>query len=233
MLRRLQKLLCMVLVVLLVVSMASPALAKSVKAKVKTSSAKFYSRASTSSASVSIKKGTALTVTAVKSGWAKVKCGKVTGYMKTSALAKASGSVSPSSWKSKVVKMDWYKGGSSVLKKGKYGYIYDIKSGLTIKIKRMGGHNHADVEPATKADTAKLKSLGSGYSWKSRAVILIAGGKYVAAAINTMPHGDQTIKNNGYNGQFCLHMVNSKTHCSDKVNDNHQAAIKKAYRWAH
>ena len=236
MLRRLQKLLCMVLVVLLVVSMASPALAKSVKAKVKTSSAKFYSRASTSSASVSIKKGTALTVTAVKSGWAKVKCGKVTGYMKTSALSSADKASSNSasgdkSWKSKVVAIKWFDGGSHVLKKGHYGYIYDIKSGYTIKIYRMGGVNHADIEPATAADAQKLKKLGS--SWDPRPVILSAGGKYVAASINTKAHGDQTITTNGYDGQICLHMVGSKTHGGDAVRADHQECILKAYKWAH
>ena len=43
----------------------------------------------------------------------------------------------------------------------------------------------------------------------------------------------QTITNNGYDGQFCLHMVNSKTHGTGKVNPNHQACINKAYKWAH
>ena len=61
----------------------------------------------------------------------------------------------------------------------------------------------------------------------------ISGGKYIACAINTMPHGDQTIYNNNYDGQFCLHMVNSRTHGSNCVNASHQQAIKTAYSWAH
>ena len=228
MLRRLQKLICAVLIVTLVITAVCPAFAKTVKVKVKSSSAKFYRSASTSSASVNVKKGTKLTMTAASNGWAKVSYKGMTGYMKTSALAKASSSTS---WKAKVVAMNWFDGGSSVLRKGHYGYIYDIKSGYKIRIKRMGGHNHADVEPATKADTAKLKSIG--YSWHSRPVILAVDGKYVACAINTMPHGDQTITNNGYDGQFCLHMVGSKTHGSDSVNSDHQSAIHTAYNWAH
>ena len=80
------------------------------------------------------------------------------------------------SWKSKVVKMDWFNGGSSVLATGSYGYIYDI---------------------------------------------------------NTMPHGDQTIAGNNYEGQFCLHMTGSTTHGTTTVNVNHQAAINQAYNWAH
>lgn len=160
--------------------------------------------------------------------------GSVTGYVPDSCLSKSKQSVAKSSWKSKVVMLDWFNGGSSVLKTGSYGYIYDIDTGISLRIKRMGGHNHADVEPATASDTANLKKIAGGsFSWDSHAVILYAGGKYVACAINTMPHGDQTISSNGYDGQFCLHMVNSLTHDTETVNESHQSAIKRAYNWAH
>jgi hypothetical protein len=90
------------------------------------------------------------------------------------------------------------------------------------------------VEPATAADTAKLKRVAGGhFSWRSEAVILKASGKYVACGINTMPHGDQTIYNNHYDGQFCLHMSDSMTHASSKENRHHQSSIDRAYRWAH
>ena len=146
----------------------------------------------------------------------------------------ASGDTGVSAWKSKVVKLDWYKTGKDVLKRGGYAYLYDISTGIRMRIKRMGGTNHADVEPATAADTAKLKKIAGGkFSWVCHAVILQANGRYVACSINTMPHGDQTIRDNGYDGQFCLHMVNSKTHGTGKVNPNHQACINKAYKWAH
>jgi hypothetical protein len=136
-----------------------------------------------------------------------------------------------SDWKSKVVALEWYDGGSRVLKKGKYGYLYDVKSGAYLKIKRMGGTAHADCEPASKSDTAKLKKMG--YSYKRRPGILYANGKFVAVSFTTQPHGDQTITTNGYNGQFCLHMAGSMTHGSEEVNVNHQAAIARAYKWAH
>ena len=229
-----RRILSIIIAAMLLVLSAAPALAASAKAKVTDSSAKFYRSASTSSAHVSIKKGVTLTVSAVKGDWAKVKYRGVTGYMKTSDLGKASASSNKTSWKSKVVKMNWFDGGSSVLDTGDYGYIYDINTGLTVRIKRMGGSNHADVEPATKKDTAKLlKIAGGSFSWDSHAVILHADGKYVACAINTKPHGDQTLTSNGYNGQFCLHMSGSKTHGSDSVNSEHQAAINRAYSWAH
>lgn len=242
MLRRLQKLICVLAVALLITSTMTPALAKSVTARVNSSSAKVYKKASRSSKSVKLKKGLTLKVTAVCGDWARVKLNGRTGYMPKKYLSiSSSGSRSASKkksngggWKSKVVKMKWFRGGSNVLKKGHYGTIYDIDTGISLRIKRMGGHYHADVEPATSADTAKLLRVAGGhFSWRSEAVILKANGKYVACGINTMPHGDQTIHNNHYEGQFCLHMSGSKTHGSSEVNSNHQSSIDRAYRWAH
>ena len=245
MLRRLQKIICVMAVALLITSTLTPALAKSVTAKVNSSSAKVYKKASRSSKSVKLKKGTSVKVTAVSGNWARVKLNGKTGYMPIKYLSSTSKSKAKSnssakakknstSWKSKVVKMNWFKGGSNVLKKGHYGTIYDIDTGISLRIKRMGGHYHADVEPATAADTAKLKRVAGGhFSWGSEAVILKAGGKYVACGINTKPHGDQTIYNNNYDGQFCLHMSGSKTHASSKENSHHQSSIDRAYRWAH
>ena len=300
MLRRIQKLLCLSLVVLLATASLMPAMAMSVSVKVNSSAARAYRSPSTASASVKLSVGTRLTVTALSGDWAQVKrngntayvlvkylntvarykayvnqntyvyrsastssarasvsrntvvyvvgksgsfyriqnaSGSVTAYIQSCYLSRSrvggSGS-SGTSWKSKVTKTDWYKGGSEILKKGAYGYIYDYKTGIYLKIKRMGGHNHADVEPATTADTRKLLRIAGGrFSWDSHGVVLYAAGKYVASAINTLPHGDQTIRDNNYDGQFCLHMLNSRCHGSGNVNSEHQYQICKVYSWAH
>ena len=195
-----------------------------------------YKKPSTSSTRKSVSLNTKVTVTGSSGSFYKVRKSGVTAYVLKSCVSrtKTTSTSKSSSWKSKVVKLDWFKTGKNVLKKGAYGYLYDISTGITMRIKRMGGTNHADVEPATASDTAKLKKIAGGkFSWNSHAVILYAGGKYVACGINTMPHGDQTITNNNYNGQFCLHMVNSTTHGTTTVNVNHQASINKAYNWAH
>ncbi len=108
--------------------------------------------------------------------------------------------------------------------------IVDLKTGARIRIRRLYGSNHCDVEPAEKSDTARLKTIyGGKWSWDSRGVLLIAGGKYYAAAINSMPHGEEISKTNGYPGQFCLHLHGSKTHGSGKVNVEHQANIRRVY----
>ncbi len=198
-----------------------------------------YKSASSSSDKASISANTKVYVVGVSGDYLREQnaSGSATGYVPADCVSRSKGASASSgggSWKSKVVKLDWFDGGKSVLDTGDYGYLYDIRTGTTLRVKRMGGHNHADLEPATAADTAKLKKIAGGsFSWDCVPVILRADGKYVACSINTMPHGDQTISSNGYDGQFCLHMVNSLTHETESVNKEHQAAIDKAYSWAH
>lgn len=194
-----------------------------------------YKAASSSSSKLAtLPKGTKLEVVGVSGGYYQVTNGSVYGYVDKDNVSRSKPSTkSKTSWTDKVELVSWFSGGKDILDKGDYGYIYDIDTGITVKVKCMYGTNHADLEPVTKADTAKLKKIAGGsFSWDSQAVILRAGGRYVAAAINTMPHGDQTIASNNYDGQFCLHMLGSKTHGSDSVNEAHQASIQRAYKWA-
>lgn len=201
---------------------------------------KIYESASRSSTSAGpLPVNTPLYVIGVEDGFWRVKNdnGSVVGYVPCDCASpnRVSQPSAPSADpRDYVVAMDWFDGGNKVLARGEYGTIYDIESGVFFNIKRMGGTNHADIEPATLEDTMKLYTICDGeYSWDSRPVILIANGKFVACAMNTMPHGDETIYDNGYDGQCCLHMVNSRTHGSDKVNQSHQEAIREAYNWAH
>ena len=142
------------------------------------------------------------------------------------------GVVTPS-WRRQVERVEWFSEGNKLVKRGGYASIYDIDTGLTLRIKRKGGTNHMDVEPASKKDTATLKKIAGGiFSWKSHAVVLIAKGHYVAAAINTMPHGEYTIKDNDFPGQFCLHMVGSRTHETNRINPEHQKSIERVLKWS-
>ncbi|MBR2571074.1 MAG: peptidoglycan-binding protein [Clostridia bacterium] len=110
--------------------------------------------------------------------------------------------------------------------------IIDIRTGTVIRIRRVGGVNHLDVEPLTRTDTAKLKKVyGGTWSWDSRPILLIANGHFYAAAMNGMPHGKQLSKANGFNGQFCIHLKGCKTHGTNRVNAAHQASIRYAYSY--
>jgi hypothetical protein len=115
---------------------------------------------------------------------------------------------------------------------GALATIVDLNTGARLRIRRVGGHNHLDVEPAYASDTAVLKRLyGGTWSWDSRAVLFIAGGHYIAGAINGMPHGAEISKGNNFDGQFCLHFYGSKTHGSGDSNSAHQANIRRVYNY--
>ena len=52
--------------------------------------------------------------------------------------------------------MDWSTAVDSVLSRGSYYTLYDIRNNQTIRVKYTTGSSHMDIEPATAEDTAKL-----------------------------------------------------------------------------
>lgn len=142
--------------------------------------------------------------------------------------ASTSASSSASSSKSKTEKLDWSTA-SSVIPKGGFFILKDVRTGKTLKCKHLYGSSHLDAEPATKEDTAKLLEIyGGSWSWRRRPVLISYGGRILAASMNGMPHGEQSITDNNFDGQFCIHFLNSKTHGSAKVDSDHQACVNEA-----
>ena len=124
---------------------------------------------------------------------------------------------------------DWFKWVSKRFTYKDETTVIDVETGIKFKVIMVGGHNHADVEPSTKSDTAKLKKIyGGEWSWSRRAVVVKVSGKWIAASINGMPHGYETISGNGMEGQVCIHFLNSKTHVRNLPDADHQAMVRKA-----
>lgn len=109
--------------------------------------------------------------------------------------------------------------------------IKDARTGLVFKAKRWSGANHVDAEPLTAADNKIAKSIYGGFSWARRAILVKYNGHVYAASMNYMPHGTQTIPNNGFDGHFCIHFQNSKTHGSEKIDNEHQNMVQKAFKY--
>ncbi len=130
----------------------------------------------------------------------------------------------------KVQEMDWWQSDiSSIFARGSYAVVTDVLTGISFRVYRGGGTNHADVQPATAADTAAMKRcFGGSWSWNRRAIWVSIGGNRYAASMNGMPHGGGSISGNDFNGHFCIHFTNSRTHGSNKVCPQHQAAIQAA-----
>ncbi len=138
--------------------------------------------------------------------------------------------------------VDWYTGGiQTVWGKGDIATITDVRTGLSFRAKRWSGGYHADVEPLTAADTAvmlKIYGVNSAQEisdknlYQRRPLWITLKGRSFAASIYGVPHnypaGD-TIANNDFNGQFCVHFYNSRTHSSGRIDSDHMKAIQEAY----
>jgi len=148
-----------------------------------------------------------------------------------------------------VYNLDWFKYKSYLTSNSHFGIntyknttykamLTDIQTGKTLDIKIQSTGNHIDAEPWDSRDTQVLASLYGKSSgddlygvYKRRPMIMTTKkGANVLVSIYPEPHGEDTVSGNDYDGQFCLHMVNSKTHGTDRVDDDpngHQEMLRK------
>ncbi len=129
-------------------------------------------------------------------------------------------------------RLDWFKNGRYTFPKKAIIQIKDVRTGLVFKGQVLYGTNHLDVEPLTKADTAILLKINGGvdFSWRRRPMLVKYNGHVYAASIYSEPHGDQTILDNNFEGQFCLHFYGSKTHGTGEVKQDHQECVAQAMK---
>ncbi|MBQ8091968.1 MAG: peptidoglycan-binding protein [Clostridia bacterium] len=144
-----------------------------------------------------------------------------------------------------VYNIDWFtvKGISGAFSKlglmaGKTAKLTDLNTGITINIRIQSTGNHVDAEPVTSSDTAKFcsmygvsnaSSITSSTHYQRRPMLIETSEGYKAVcSMYGVPHGQQVITNNNFNGQFCLHFMNSRTSRTNKVDSGHQTAIGKA-----
>ena len=139
-------------------------------------------------------------------------------------------------------KIDWNTGGIDELwPRGSNFKIYDVKTGIVFWAHRWAGGLHVDAEPLTAADTAKICQI-QGVSkaseitekthWQRRPALVTIGTRTFACSMFLVPHNPEgdTIADNNFTGQFCIHFTNSKTHGSKKVDSLHAEAIEYAYQ---
>lgn len=109
-----------------------------------------------------------------------------------------------------------YGGVPGVFKQGVYAMVYDCATGLSFRVRRWAGAFHADVEPATAADTqvmcqiygvtyptgtptsAQLKQINADTlcwpninatsHWQRRSVLVNVGGKVYCGSMYGVPH---------------------------------------------
>ena len=125
---------------------------------------------------------------------------------------------------------NWFDFVNEYFEKYTIAQVIDVDTLITYTVKRVGGYNHADVEPISVEDTAKMYSIyDNEWSWVRRAVWVKYGDRYIAASINGYPHSYDLVEDNDMTGHTCIHFLMSRTHGTNRVDEAHQAAVEKAY----
>ena len=112
---------------------------------------------------------------------------------------------------------------------------YDPETGISWTLRVMSRGNHADVEPLTAADTAAMnQAFGNKESWGPKVVyVLLPDGRWSIASTHNVAHGGQTISDNNFDGQNCVHFLRDMDECmknDPSYGVQNQKAIRKAWK---
>ena len=107
---------------------------------------------------------------------------------------------------SRVQYANWYTTVKSVAKKYPYATVYDFSTGISWQVHIFSVGAHADYEPVTANDTAKLERAFGGNTWTPKAVwVIFSNGSVYLGSTHSMPHEVQHVRDNNFAGHSCLH----------------------------
>ncbi len=136
---------------------------------------------------------------------------------------------------SQVQLLHWFNDVKPTLKNGQCMEAYDPETGISWTLRVMSRGNHADVEPLTAADTAAMnQAFGNKESWGPKVVyVLLPDGRWSIASTHNVAHGGQTISDNNFDGQNCVHFLRDMDECmknDPSYGVQNQKAIRKAWK---
>ena len=86
--------------------------------------------------------------------------------------------------------------------------IYHPETGLSFKMNHMSEGRHWDVEPDSLRDTLIMRKAFGVISWDIQVVyVLLPDGTWTMATMHNRAHGSNSIKDNGFGGQNCVHFL--------------------------
>ena len=107
---------------------------------------------------------------------------------------------------SKVRYANWYDKVKSVARQYPYATVYDFATGISWHIHIFSVGAHADYEPVTANDTAKMLKVFGGNTWNPRAVwVVFSNGSVYIGSTHSYPHDVQHVTDNNFAGHSCLH----------------------------
>lgn len=128
------------------------------------------------------------------------------GNKNTGTTTNTTSSTSSGVTASKVLYANWYTKVKGVAKKYPYVTLYDMSTGISWQEHIFSLGAHADSEPLTANDTAKMEKAFGGNTWNPKAVwVIFADGSIYLASTHSMPHEVQHITDNNFAGHKCIH----------------------------
>ena len=111
--------------------------------------------------------------------------------------------------------LHWFNDVKPSMKSGQTMLVYDPATGLAWTVRNMSLGRHADVEPLTATDTAiQYRAFGNMQDWGPKPVyIQLPNGTWTVATMHNVAHGSQTIRNNDFDGQNCIHFLRDMEEC--------------------
>ena len=111
--------------------------------------------------------------------------------------------------------LHWFNDVKPTLKNKQTFLAYDPVTGLAWTLRIMSLGRHADVEPLTATDTAiQFRAFGNRNDWGPKPVyIQLPSGVWTVATMHNVAHGSQTIQNNNFDGQNCVHFLRDMDEC--------------------
>ena len=132
----------------------------------------------------------------------------------TTAKAAASASTAAPT-ASRVQYANWYDKIKAVARKYPYVTIYDFSTGISWQGHIISLGAHADYEPVTANDTAKLLKAFGGNTWTPKAVwVVFSDGSVYLGSTHSMPHDTYHVKDNNFNGHSCIHFPRTQEQVS-------------------
>ncbi|MBR3493909.1 MAG: peptidoglycan-binding protein [Clostridia bacterium] len=134
---------------------------------------------------------------------------------------------------SQVLYDNWYSTIKSVARKYSYITVYDFSSGLSWQMHIFSVGAHADCEPLTTNDTARMERAFGGNTWNPKAVWVVFGdGSVYLGSTHSNPHGVQHITTNGFAGHTCIHFPRTTAQVTaiGPYATSHQASIDAGWR---
>ena len=117
---------------------------------------------------------------------------------------------------SRVIYANWYSTVKNVCKAYPYATVYDYSTGISWQVHIFSVGAHADCEPLTASDTAKMRrAFGNEETWTAKPVwVIFADGSVYMASTHDTPHGTSHISDNNFDGHTCIHFPRTQEQVS-------------------